>query len=268
MSAHIIRRQESGDENLAPKNRVRYFKVFNRDLKHHGFKYKANALNVDTKRYLAGTECIRGLHFFTEKQLFAENFWMFFEAEEGAMYAEITIPDNAQVDFFEGKCKADRIFVHDLVDAWSCPRFCLNSVRHNGRAMRFAKVRDPYVCRVAVKNDGCALSFMTAEEQTPEVCMFAVKQNGYALQFVEIQTPELCMAAVKQSGFALQFVEEQTLELCLIAVLRNGLALEYVKEQTPDICETAVNRNPAAWQFVKKRDNYAMLYFNPRHCGY
>ena len=63
----------------------------------------------------------------------------------------------------------------------------------------------------AVKENGCALQYVSENLKDKEICLEAVKENGSALRHVpeRLIDKEICVEAVKQNGFALRHVPER-----------------------------------------------------------
>ena len=86
---------------------MKYYKVLNQELNHHGFQYVENALNVDTLKFNPSGECESGGLYFTREDIF--NFLKF-----GIYLCEVTIPEDAKVYENPGpiiKWKADKIIL-------------------------------------------------------------------------------------------------------------------------------------------------------------
>jgi hypothetical protein len=203
-----------------------YFKVLNNSLKHHGFQYKLG-LNIDTNSFNK-KEFENGLYFCSLKQV---PLWM----RNDSKLAFVSIPNDAKVVHFRDKSKANKIFIHRIIDfenweMWENEEFCLNAVKRNGCFLGFVKNQTEVVCLEAVKQTGYALLFV--KNQTETVALEAVKQNGIVLQDVKNQTGEICLEAVKQNGYALRYVRNQTKSVCFEAVKQTVLALIYVENRT------------------------------------
>ena len=67
--------------------------------------------------------------------------------------------------------------------------------------------------------------YIKEEKQTPFLCEIAVKNNGLALRYVSNQTEQICLEAVKQSGFAIQFIKNPTIEMRLEAIKQKMVML-------------------------------------------
>src|SRR6056297_3658011 len=74
-----------------------------------------------------------------------------------------------------------------------------------------------------VKQNGRAIKYI--KDPTPEMCLEAVKENGWAIKCIKDPTPEMCLEAVKQNGLAIEFIKDPTPEMCLEAVKNNRHAI-------------------------------------------
>ena len=133
-------------------------------------------------------------------------------------------------------------------------KYCLEAVRQNGKALQFvpAEEQTPFMCREAIlKSREYGTSVLQyIKKQTTKLCLLAIKKNPYALGYVRNQTPQICMEAVKFNSWALEDVENQTHKLCMIAVMIDGYALQFVKKKTLEICFASVKQNGGALRFV------------------
>jgi hypothetical protein len=112
------------------------------------------------------------------------------------------------------------------------------------------------MCKLAVQQNGAALSVCPKQLIDSDLCKIAVAQDGSALSAcpAELVDHELCKLAVSQNGLVLEIAIKQEqctvvlYELCKIAVVQNGLALIHCPVDVIDyeLCETAVSQNGLA----------------------
>jgi hypothetical protein len=86
----------------------------------------------------------------------------------------------------------------------------------------------------AVEQDGFALEYVMAEDQTEAIVNAAIQNNGQALRFVSAQSEAICLAAVNQCGMAIKYVRSQTQAICLAAVEKDPRAILYVDKHVFD----------------------------------
>jgi hypothetical protein len=152
--------------------------------------------------------------------------------------------------------------------------FILQTIEHNGLAIRFLRHPSPEIQLQVVKQNGLALQFI--RNPSPEVQSEAVKQNGLALQFAK--TPlesdatfplmqrflnyfqsrqrvpiSLQIEALKQNGLSIQFIKKPSEEMQEIAVRQNGLALQFLPRASESIRLLALKQNPLSLQFIAEQ---------------
>lgn len=121
------------------------------------------------------------------------------------------------------------------------------------------------LCKLAVRQDGCALRHVPDDMLTPELCELAVRQNPLALQHVpeDMRTLGLCMLALRRDGWTLAYVpiDMRTRELCELAVSKEAVALQHVPDEmrTLELCELAVRQNGSALWCVPEHMRTAEL---------
>ncbi len=86
---------------------MKYYKILSKELKHHGFQYVENALNVDTVEFNPSGDCEPGGLYFAREDIFCFLY-------SGDYICEVTIPEDARV--YENpnspkKWKADKIIL-------------------------------------------------------------------------------------------------------------------------------------------------------------
>lgn len=108
-------------------------------------------------------------------------------------------------------------------------------------------------------NGGCHLKNFKKNNITYDMCRVAVKLDGEALSYVpeELRTKEIYEIAVKKTGRMLSRVPKKyiTKKMCENAVASYGLAIEYVpnKFKTSDVCLIAASQNPLAMQKIPEK---------------
>jgi len=190
-----------------------FYKFFNHNLNHNNFQYQLG-LNIDIEEFCPNGLCYKGGLYFCEESK-AHMYWSCYGTKIGV----VEIPNDARVYIEQGKFKADRLIITEIVD--------------------FVDVCDKFWIKM-LQNDATVLQFI--KDQTEDMCISAVRRRGGLLKFVKNQTNEICKYAVCQNGLALIFVNEQTEELCKLAVHQTCEALNYVQKQfkTDEVRKLAV----------------------------
>lgn len=143
-----------------------YLVILNKYCKLGGFKYK-EGVNVYTN--------IDGLCFSDRENI--AKFLIF-----GPKIATITIPDDTVVyaeSGESGEWKANKIILSDIVPIGES-----------------ALWNDPEFCKLAITQNGYALTFIPEKIKTEELCKIAITLDGYSLYDANKQTNELCKIAV------------------------------------------------------------------------
>ena len=127
----------------------------------------------------------------------------------------------------------------------------IDSVRQNGCAVHWlsSEKRTPAVCLAAVQQNGMAVQELTSEQRSPAICLAAVQQNRHALKLLsnEQTTTAVCIAFVQHDGYFVQWLssEKQTPAVCYAAVQENGwvVACLSAEQRTPAICLAAIQHD-------------------------
>jgi hypothetical protein len=225
------------------RNDVKYYKVLNKEMNHHGFQYQLG-LNVDTHPLNKEKWCARGgIHITT-----LDNIHRYLGY--GVYIAEIEIPADAVVLKDDGDIKADKIIIKnikklkDFDELWGNEKLCIRALKT--RRSLFLDDNLYY---------GRSRTIQYVKNQTHEICMTALMKDGLLLKYVKEQTPDLCLAAVTQNGNAIKYVKEQTRELCKIAVNTNGCCIDWVDAKTQELCLDAINQNVLAIHRIRLPDH-------------
>jgi len=142
---------------------MKYYKLFNKDEKHYGFKYH-DGLNIDTNKFNPTGTCSKGgLYFFNEVQLL--NYHKY--TNNVYFIRQVTIPADAQVYHEDGKSKADKLFLHKR------EKFDYDNLK------KYINFSNEEICKLAVQQNGNLLKYV--KNQTSEICTLAVQQNGNLL---------------------------------------------------------------------------------------
>ena len=227
-----------------------FYKVLNKDSKHHNFTYK-HGLNVDHIPFNPTSSCCAGGLYFAELNKLA--MWIY---SDSCYIAKVTIPTEASVYTEANSFKADKfildfnnkVLVHDFY-IWTNEELSNQAICKNACVLQFVKNQTEEICKLAVQQMPSVLRYVKV--QTEEICETAVTKDGFALQYVINQTDNMCKLAVKQNGAALHLVKTQTDEICKLAVNQHVNALYHVKDQTAEICEMALDKDVQSLQFVR-----------------
>lgn len=226
---------------------ITLYKFLNNNLTHNGFRYVLGS-NKDDISFNPNGMCSNGGLYFCD-EFNCHLYWR----DYGEKIAIITIPDDARVYIEQGKFKADKINVYEIIDFEQMPDdFWIKLSQKDGMAFKYVKNQTDEICILAVKQNGNALEYV--QNQTEEICCLSVSQNGRALADVQNQTEKICKLAIHEHEWAFRLVKEQTYELCKLVVTLSSDMIEFVNEQflteelyilavrnkTKEICDLAI----------------------------
>lgn len=248
-----------------------FIKMLNFWQLHDGLCYKTG-LNMVINDFNLKKECEDGIYFC---HLYQSPLWMFYSDEFGRIkwywYANVTVPNDAQIHIEKDKFKVDKIILGEMmfIDNLILPEniylhhinkhpnivkcIPLSTLKSKGFFVNAIQV-NPSVLKYAsnyIKNEHtlCDLGVNSAY-------IDAMKKNGSLLKFVpnNIMTHELCIMAIKQNGLSLKFVPNNimTHELCIMAIKQNCWSLKFVPEHiiSDDLCFEAFNKNSKTIEYI------------------
>ena len=159
-----------------------FVKLTNKDCIHNGYEYR-EGINIIDEPFNNEKICDKGGLYFCRQKDFAK--WI--EYNDNHMYWiwDVVILDDAKIVDMDDKLKTDKFILSNKRCIWL----------------------DYELCKLAVQQDGFALSFVKIE-QNEELCKLAVQQNGLSLEYVKEQSIMLCKLAVKQDSESIQFVSK------------------------------------------------------------
>ena len=228
---------------------IKLYKFMNDNLIQHNFKYELG-LNIDNIQFNPNRFTKGGLNFCDEQSCHLYFDWY------GKTLALIEIPDDARIFVEEGKFKADKLIIKEILNFDNIDdEFWIKIVSKNTDALKYVKHQYPELCIAAIEKNYHSFKHVKNQYLTQELCTLAVSKNCQMLEYIkeEFKTDDLCLLAVNCCSSSLQFINNPSEDLCFLAVSKHGYALQYVKTQTPLICNLAVKTHGMALRFVKNQ---------------
>lgn len=163
---------------LKLKRARKYYRILNTDMIHRGFQWKIG-LNVDPIKFDSIVECGPGGLYFCDKSDISTYI------DKHTLVAGVTIPDDAQVKFYDYKAKASKLIIDTPVSLWSLAddmKICATLI-HNCIPIPTEYQTLPLLIRWFNENNDCYFSDMPQEHVTMLNTLLKLNPTYYTTLF-------------------------------------------------------------------------------------